>query len=190
VSLDNRDYEPAPSRGYWIDASLRGASPITGSAYTFGAANLTARLYAPLNPERTVVLATRSVVDVIVGDAPVRELGRVGGLAEALAFGGLDLGRGVRLGRYPAPTKLLQQMEVRWDVMHVDVWHNDVGLMLAGFMDAGLLAFTPSDVGLHFGAGISGRIAWNKAFILRLDIGFSPDEGTRIGAYSSPNHPY
>jgi hypothetical protein len=197
VAVDTRDNEPSPQRGFFVDASVRGASAVTGSAFTFGGANLTARLYAPLPvvtaPGRPLVVAQRVIVDGVTGDAPVRERMRLGGLVEAQGLGGQDTARGVRLSRYPGRLRLSHQIELRADVAHVDVGDNDLAFVVAGFVDGGLALFggdVDDDARLLVGVGGALRVIWNDNFVFRIDLAVSPEEPGRVGFYTAPNHPF
>ncbi len=190
IALDTRDNEPNPSRGFFVDASVRGSHPALGSAFEFGGANLTARLYAPVVPSRTVVVAERLIVDGVWGDAPWRERVRLGGLTESVGIGGLDVGRGIRLGRYPGRLRLSLQHELRVTPLVLDVWGNSLALPVAFFVDSGVAVFNDEAPRLLVGGGISFRVVWNKTFVMRLDLAVSPEEPGRLSAYSAPNHPW
>jgi len=198
VAVDTRDNEPAPQRGFFVDASVRGAGAPTGSAFTFGGANLTARVFAPLpgplSAGPPLVVAQRSILDVVVGDAPVRERMRFGGLVDAQGLGGQDTARGVRLSRYPGRLRASHQIELRADVLHVDVAGNDLGLVVAGFVDGAVAVFEPAtaatDLRPLLGGGVALRVVWNTNFIFRIDLALSPEEPGRLGFYTAPNHPF
>jgi hypothetical protein len=191
LAIDTRDDEPNPTRGFFVDASVRGSDPAVGSAFSFVGANLTARLYAPLVPSRSIVVAERIIVDGVLGDAPWRERVRFGGLVEAAGIGGLDVGRGIRLARYPGRLRLSLQHEIRAMPLVLDVWGNSLGLPVALFLDTGAAV---DDFGapprLLVGGGISFRVVWNRTFVMRLDLALSPEEPGRLSAYSAPNHPW
>lgn len=191
VAVDTRDDEPNPTRGFFVDASVRSSQPAWGSAFSFVGANLTARLYAPLVPSRTIVVAERVIIDGVMGDAPWRERVRFGGLVDASGIGGLDVGRGIRLARYPGRGRLSLQHEIRAMPLVLDVFGNSLGLPVALFLDTGA-AFYDDDAPprLLVGGGISFRVVWNKTFVMRLDLALSPEEPGRLSAYSAPNHPW
>ncbi len=190
IAVDTRDEEPNPTRGFFIDASVRGASALWGSAFDYGGANLTARLYAPLVPSRSVVVAERLIVDGVFGDAPWRERVRLGGLTETAGIGGLDVGRGIRLARYPGRVRLSLQHEIRATPLTLDVFGNTLGLPVALFLDTGVAIFGNEVPRLLVGGGISFRVVWNRTFVMRLDLALSPEEPGRTSVYSSPNHPW
>jgi len=191
VAIDTRDDEPNPTRGFFIDASVRSSQPAWGSAFSFVGGNVTARLYAPVVPSRTIVVAERIIVDGIAGDAPWRERVRTGGLVETQAIGGLDVGRGIRLGRYPGRARLTLQHELRATPLTLDVFGNSLALPVALFIDTGAALFDNGAAPrLLVGGGISGRVVWNRTFVMRLDLAVSPEEPGRLSAYSAPNHPW
>jgi len=187
--FDTRDNEPAPRCGVWLEASLRAASPILGSSWTYGGANATARLYRPLGDR--LVAATRLAADVLVGDPPVEELGYMGGTQWYSAFGGLDAGRGVRLHRYLGRVKLIAQQEIRWSA-----WRGRrLALGLAGFVDAGWIGLALDEVGgdpdrVLWSAGGGLRATWKGNFVVRADVGFSPDEQDDPAYYLDLGHTY
>lgn len=188
---DSRDQEPAPHAGLFADVAVRAASPWWGSAFSFFGATLTARSYTPLVESRGVVLAERLIADVVLGDAPVRELQRVGGLVELPALGGQELGRGVRVARFATPLKLISQHELRVDLAHVDLWGKDLGLVAVGFVDAGVALWRlDRAAALVVGAGSGLRVEWNHTFVMRLDLALSPLEPGRLAVYSAPGHPF
>lgn len=190
ASLDGRDDEPDPSRGYFLEASVRAAPPV-GGRFLFGGANAAALLFAPLLPERRLVLASRVVVDAIVGDAPVVELAQVGGSKETAAFGGPDLGRGLRQQRYPGRYKLAVQHELRSTVASFAALGQDFRLGLATFVDIGMVAvdeLAPPPV--RFGVGLGLRVVWNQAFVMRVDVAVSPVERFAPLFYTKPDHPF
>ncbi|OGQ11698.1 MAG: hypothetical protein A2138_15635 [Deltaproteobacteria bacterium RBG_16_71_12] len=191
VAYDARDHEPAPHQGLFVDVAVRGAAPWWGSAFSFLGATLTARGYTPIVDSRGVVLAERLIADVVLGDAPVRELQRVGGLVELPALGGQEVGRGVRLARYATPVKLITQHELRVDLARAELWGKELGLVAVGFVDAGVaLARLDREAALVVGAGSGLRVEWNHTFVMRLDVALSPLEPGRIAVYSAPGHPF
>ncbi len=188
VMLDGRDNEPAPTRGYWVEGSVRGATPVWGSRWTWAGLNATARGYVPLDSEREVVLATRLVLDVVVGDIPVFEMARVGGSSDYYAFGGSEMGRGVRAQRFMGKVKALDQTELRWTPAHWAWFDQRFAFGVGAFIDAGLIGDEVLDLGpdagrVLFGTGALARLAWNENFVLRLDVATSPEESWGISPY-------
>lgn len=192
ASLDTRDFEPDPRRGFFAEVALRGASPWIGSAWTFGGANASVRAFIPLGDER-LVLALRGLVDVVVGDVPYFELVRTGGSETEWIYGGSEVGRGIRQQRYAGRLKAALQQEVRWRFAEVEVLEQHLGFMLAPFFDAGIVSaeVLPSRAPrLLWGAGLALRVAWNRAFVMRVDGAVSAEERYRPALYTLPDHPY
>lgn len=188
LMIDDRDNEPAPSRGYWAEASVRGASGWWGSAWDYAGVNVTLRGYVPLVGPRTVVLADRLVLDGTMGDPPVQELARPGGSQDYTGFGGQYMGRGIRARRFLGKAKLMNQAEVRWRLLA----GRTLALELVAFGDAGVVAEGWGDLAdelgrLLWGAGGGLRVFWGEDFAIRADVGFSPVE-SGPGVYVNVNH--
>jgi hypothetical protein len=180
VMLDNRDNEPAPIRGYWIEGTLRGAQRVLLSDYDFFGFNVTLRGYTPLGTDR-VVLADRVMFDGMVGDAHTLELATPGGTQRYGGFyGSLNAGRGIRLRRYLGKVKALQQAEVRWTFSEFGVGSSTIDLGFLAFSDVGFVArdfSTLGDLGTPLpGVGGGFRFALNQNFIVRADVGVSAIE--------------
>jgi hypothetical protein len=188
VMLDTRDNEPAPRRGYWLEATIRGAGPFFGSEWTHFGFNTTLRGYAPLVPQGKLTLASRTMFDGLVGDAHALELASPGGF-KAYSFGGGDLaGRGIRLRRYIGKVKLMEQVELRWAFASVLIAKMPFEFTLLAFYDILTAAEEWSDLGDAltepvWGTGGGLRIAWEQNFIIRFDLGFSPTEDFAPGVY-------
>ena len=195
--VDSRDFEPAPSKGIFASLLVRGADKLTGSSWSWAGATVSFAVFTPLSSPRgpSLVAAQRLIVDVLVGDPPLVELMRSGGLSETFAFGGQDLGRGLRSSRFAGAVKLMSQHELRLALAHLDVLDNDLGIGVALFVDVGAVA---SDVSSalrrapvpSFGGGVGVRASWNRAFVMRVDLALSPLESERIGLYTAPGHPF
>lgn len=193
VMLDSRDNEAAPTRGYWIEASLRGAAPFIGSRWTYGGGNLTLRGFVPLDAQRHVVLAGRLVLDGTVGELPVQELARVGGSTDYVAFGGEYMGRGLRSQRVLGRIKLLEQSELRWRVWGFRLLDQFFDLSWLGFVDAGLVGYDWTDwrgdpLGTVWGGGGGIRLAVNRDFVIRCDVAISPFEERAPAVYLNLGH--
>jgi len=193
ANLDTRDNEPSPRRGHWHEVSIRGAAPFLGSAWSYFGFNTTLRFYAPLAPNGRLTLASRTVLDGIVGDAHVREMAGVGGL-KYYSFGGGDMaGRGIRLRRYVGRVKAMEQLELRWVFVQPTIGKTRLEFTLLAFADVLVAAEEWSDIGPAFahprpGEGIGLRIAINESFVLRGDVGVSHVEGWSPGVYLDVDH--
>lgn len=200
LMLDSRDNEPSPTEGWWIEGSVRTTTPGL-SAWTFGGFNLTARGFTHLpfdvplygNLGRRLVLANRLTFDGIVGDPPIQELARLGGSQDVYAFGGADMGRGIRVQRFLGRGKVLNQSEVRFRFAETELFSQQFAFTVAGFLDAAIVAdelINPRDVGISAGGGGALRIAWNENFVIRIDLGVSPFEDWAVQPYITINQPF
>lgn len=190
LMLDTRDFEPSPSRGWWIEGTIRGASRFWGSDFEAFGQNLTVRTYAPL-VDRKLVLASRTIFDGIVGDVPPREYSEVGGTNNISALGGDAAGRGIRARRYRGRILMLEQLELRWWFVRIPVGKTPIDLTVLGFVDAGHVAADWSDTFSTppvFGEGAGLRVAIGESFIVRVDAGFSAVEDYSMGLYIDVNN--
>ena len=197
LMTDSRDNEPAPTEGWWIEGSVRAATPLWGSTWTWAGFNATIRgyRYLPLFPElgKRVVLANRLTFDGVVGDIPIQELARLGGSQDIYAFGGADIGRGIRVQRYLGKLKILDQVELRYRFFEFDFLEQSFALTLAAFVDAAIIGdelVDPKNLGTVAGGGGAFRVAWNENFMVRLDIAASPVEGGAPQVYLTINQPF
>lgn len=182
IMFDARDNEPSPTRGTWLEASVRGAGPWIGSHedWSYVGFNATLRGYLPLGTDR-IVLADRLVFDGISGDTYTGDLARPGGSQLYDFFGGQRAGRGVRAGRVLGRARVMNQTELRATVWSPRPFGLRLDLTPIAFFDIGYWAETFDDIGgdraeLVWGTGGGLRIAANKNFIVRFDLGFSPLE--------------
>jgi hypothetical protein len=195
VIVDDRDDEVFPMRGFYTEASVRGAHALTGSTWPHLGVNAIAAGFFALSEAPRVVLATRVIGDVIVGDPSVEELARIGGTLDSIAFGGSAIGRGIREHRYLGKVKLMNQTELRaqlWDVVALD---QDLSFGLALFSDSALIGYDVVDWrGQPFRplmtAGVSFRLIWNKTFAVRTDLATSPQEKDGPGFYVIVNQAF
>lgn len=186
VMLDDRDNEPAPTKGYWIEASVRGASPLWGASFAYVGFNSTLRGYVPLGSER-LVLAERVVLDGQVGDVPTVELAVPGGSQRYDWYGSLNAGRGIRLRRYIGEVMTMSQTELRYTFARPKVFGVQLDLTTLAFLD---LAFVASDW-QHLeelatplpGEGVGLRVAFEQNFIVRVDVAVSHLEDYAPGVY-------
>ena len=190
-TLDDRDFEPAPSHGYLLEASVRGAHPFVGSTWTWAGMNVSVHGYDQLMASPHVVYAGRVLVDLAAGAMPTEEIAEIGGTKDYGAFGGQWIGRGVRDRRYLGKLRVIHQSELRVDVASFDVfgWHLDNGVV--AFADLGWIGYDwnnltgafPGDpwragnpLGVVVGAGVGLRILVNRAIVARAEVAASPTE--------------
>jgi Omp85 superfamily domain len=181
VMFDGRDNEPSPTKGYWIETTLRQSSPYWGSHWSYLGLNLSLRGYLPFDAQRRWVLAGQTIFDGMAGEAPLQEIVRVGGTLLQTAYGGEYMGRGISSQRFPGQAKIIKQLEIRYRFWGFDAWKQHFDTSVVTFLDLAVISWKMSELEnypfkalLGFGGGF--RWAWNEAFIVRLDLGFSPIE--------------
>ena len=186
VMFDNRDNEPAPTSGYWVEASLRGGTPYWGSDWSWFGYNTTWRGYVPFTEGKRLIGTARVVADGIVGDIPFFVQTRMGGAQIYEAFGGQRAGRGIRLRGLTGKVRFLAQPELRWTFSSFSVSKAKVDLTAIFFSDSAYLAQDWQNLDQHRLAiteGVGMRFAFNKNFIIRTDVGFSALEDFSPGIY-------
>ncbi|MBM4281045.1 MAG: hypothetical protein FJ137_09890 [Deltaproteobacteria bacterium] len=198
VMFDSRDQEPSPTSGWWTEASVRATTPGL-SSWSYAGFHATVRGFTPLSlpgvsdRDHRLVLAHRLLFDGIVGDAPVQDLARIGGSQDTYAFGGVDLGRGIRVQRFLGALKVLDQAELRWRFAEVEALGQALAFTAVGFVDSGLVAdrvLQPQHVGVAAGGGGALRVAWNENFIVRCDVAVSPVEQWALQTYITIGQPF
>lgn len=194
------------SYGIWFDTRDDQVSPRLGQLHTFrinvspggGAAlpftwirtELVARFYVPL--WSSVILGTRLVLDALSGDSPFYELARYD---ETFAIGGSKGLRGVPSQRYHGELKIFGNVEARFPIVDFELLNKTNQLGGAVFFDAGRLWATygsnpdldGSGLGLKLGMGAGLRLNAGSSFVIRADLGWSPD-ARPIAAYFVAGH--
>ncbi len=190
--MDRRDNERRPTRGYVWSTTARVSSRVIASRWNYGGINAVAAGYYPLTRNERLVVAGRGMVDLIFGDAPTTSLGSVGGFWSDLAFGGQQIGRGVRGRRFIGRIKVLAQAELRWAAIGKP---GKFQLLLQAFADFGWVGLGYRDFGgdlrkilVSFGGGVGAY--WAKSFVFRFDVGLSPEERYDPQFYVSVLHPF
>ena len=181
LALDTRDDEIAPTRGRLWEGSLR-AGQLLGMPGTYGGLNVTLRLVvAPLTDR--LIFASRLMLDVLLGDAPLYELARHGGLFPGDGPAGPMSVRGPRVQRYHGKVKIFGNLELRSRILTFDLLGKTTTLGLVAFFDAGRVfadlvrrpALDGRGLGLHWAAGGGFRYRLGRTFLIRGDLGWSPD---------------
>jgi hypothetical protein len=195
VAVDARDFEPWPKQGWFLEASVRGASPLWGSAFDHRGANAALSSYALVLRAPDVVVANRFLVDVIDGNAPTEELALTGGVRGNAAFGGQWIGRGVRDHRYIGKIKVIDQLELRSDLAVVEVFGARLDFGTSMFVDAGWIAADWNDVGgdpgrVLVGVGVGLMILLDRSILMRVDVAGSPNESTGPAVYTPVKYPF
>ncbi len=188
---DTRDDEAYPTRGMYHEVGIRGG-PTFEMPGGYGGLHLQTRFFAPLLDDWLVV-AARVMIDALFGDPPFPELSRFGGQRPDQGPGGAVSIRGVPLQRYHGKIKLITNLELRSKLIRHMLLKRPFAFGLQAFLDMGRVwtdwAASPSldgsAIGLKVGLGGGLRLYWGANFVVRGDVGWSPDG---LGVYFDVNH--
>ena len=188
LQWDDRDNEASTRSGSLHSFDLR-FSPGGGDAfpYRYGEALLNLRVFVPLVTSLT--LAVRLAGQILFGDVPFYELAR---FDDSYALGGPYGVRGIPAGRFAGKVKLLGNLELRDELLTFHALGKPLLLGAVAFADGGRLwtdfgahpELDGTGLGLHFGLGGGLRLQSGSAFVLRIDVAWSPDADP-IGGYFS-----
>ena len=158
----------------------------------YGGLHLQARFYGSLYGDWLVV-AGRVLADALFGQPPLHELARFAGQWPDYGPGGATSVRGIPLQRYHGKIKLMGNLELRSKFVRFNFANRPLSLGLIGFFDAGRVWAdwrpepTLDGEALGIGVGVGGglRVQWGGTFVVRADVGWSPDG---LGVYFDVNH--
>lgn len=184
---DTRDDGMAPTEGATHNLSLRISPGQMGHMpYTYAGIDLGFRFYVSIVP-KYLVLATRVVGDVLVGDVPFFYLAES---ADGYALGGGRGVRGIPAQRYSGKMKVYGNAELRFDFPSFYAFDQESVIGLVAFCDAGRLwaGLKPdpnldgTGVGIKYALGGGVRFRLGKTFLLRGDAAWSKDAAP-VGFY-------
>jgi Omp85 superfamily domain len=130
-----------------------------------------------------LVLAGRLVVDFEVGHVPFYDQFQAGVFDQKEMPGGSAGIRGVPVGRYLGPIKVVGNIELRAMYLKLTVLKQRITLGNDVFFDTGRVwtnytfnsPLDGSGLGLHFGLGCGFYVLWGEAAMLRIEAAYSPD---------------
>ncbi len=192
---DTRDHEFVPTRGTFTELSTRISPGIDDRLYHAGF-TLNTSWYRSLIGSY-LVLATRAVGDVMIGNVPVWELTRFGALLSRDGPGGSWSVRGVPRQRFSAKVKFVSNVELRSEFLPFKIRNQRFVLGAIGFVDSGRVwadvrrtefsGRTADNGGLAIGVGGGVRLRWGETFLVRVDPSYSPTE-ENFGIYIDIGH--
>ncbi|MCO4771937.1 MAG: hypothetical protein KDA24_18040 [Deltaproteobacteria bacterium] len=188
---DTRDNEIAPNTGMFHELAVRGG-PTLEMPGGYGGLHLQARFFGSLLDD-WIVVAGRVMADALFGQPPFLELSRYAGQWPDYGPGGAVSIRGVPLQRYHGKIKLIGNFELRTKLLRFNLFKRPLEAGLIAFFDTGRVwaDWTPQPtldgeaLGLAVGVGGGLRIQWGGTFMVRADVGWSPDG---LGVYFDVNH--
>jgi outer membrane protein assembly factor BamA len=182
VAWDTRDEETSPTRGLYISERLKVTPGTFGEAdYRFSRLDTAVQGFVPIVPRaRRLVLAARVASDLLFGRPPFYELPR---FEDTFALGGPKGVRGVPGQRYYGKAKVFANLELRSELFSAKILGEERRFGVVAFADFGRLwadyrrnpELDGTGLGLRHGLGGGLRLASGEAFVLRLDVAWSPD---------------
>ena len=178
---DTRDFEPDPTKGYYLEVANEFSSRIIGSDFEFNKLFLQGRVYKkiPIGP-RTVFGARFGIGNIFGSKAPFFEFQDQWSPDGSInALGGRQSLRGHRANRYLARSLAFANFELRVRLAEIKLGKQRFAFGVAPFFDAGTVRdewqnLNFSNIKNSYGGGL--RIAWNQSTIISFDYGFSKED--------------
>jgi hypothetical protein len=194
AAWDTRDDGVSPVRGLYITEQIDITPGTVGDVnYRFMRVGTAVNVFVPLLPkDRRLVLATRVVNDLLIGDPPFYELPR---FEDTFAIGGAKGVRGVPGQRYYGKIKAFANVELRSELVKAKILGDERRFGLVAFTDFGRVwadyeenpELDGTGLGLKYGIGGGLRVASGETFVLRVDVAWSPDANP-ISGYLLAGH--
>lgn len=180
VALRAIDDARFPTRGFALTVIPYASTRALGATYDLIAVAAALEGYVPVFRVTGLVIASRTLLDVGAGDAHPLDRARFHLDDRPLGFGGIDVGRGLRLARHRGLVKIAEQGELRYERVIDSLFDLPVRLGGAAFVDVGYVAPDLAQATLdasrvHFGAGVGARAGLGPV-VVRADLAVSPDE--------------
>ncbi len=179
--FDTRDFEPDPTRGYYVEVANEFSNSIIGSQFDFNKIFVQGRAYKkiPIGP-RTVLGGRFGVGNIFGRRAPFFEFQDQWSPDGSInSLGGKQSLRGYRANRFLARSLAFANFELRVRLAEVKVKKQRFAFGIAPFFDAGTVRDDWQTLGFKniktsYGGGL--RIAWNQSTLLSLDYGLSRED--------------
>jgi len=178
---DSRDKEVFTRSGMFHEWGVRFEQGFPqGSEVRYAEAGAILRGYVPIGP---LVAAGRLVLNAQYGNVPFYDLFQAGPFDQKEMPGGSAGIRGVPVGRYLGPIKIVGNIELRAMLFDFTVLKQKFTLGNDIFFDTGRVwsdygFHSPLDgkgAGLKYGVGGGVYILWGQAAMLRIEAAYSPD---------------
>lgn len=178
---DTRDFEPDPTKGYYLEIGDEFSNQAIGSNFAFNKLFIQGRLYKKIPIGRRTVFASRVAVGNIFGDeAPFFEFQDQWSPDGSInALGGRQSLRGFRANRFLARSMWFSNFELRARFAEATFLKQRFSFALAPFFDAGTVRDRWQDLNFTqiryaYGAGL--RVGWNQSTIISFDYGISKED--------------
>jgi outer membrane protein assembly factor BamA len=194
IMIDTRDSEFVTREGFFYQV---GAGATVGSAeqVAYGNASAVLEHFAPLGGP--FVFASRVVASFEFGRVPFYDLAQGGTFEPQYLLGGETGVRGVPIGRYAGPVKMIANTEIRATPFpRFTLWGQRLRIGTTAFFDAGRVwdqyritsQVDGTSLWLKYGIGGGVFLQWGEAAIFRVEVAYSPDAesenpGLPLGIY-------
>lgn len=182
LMYDTRDFEPDPTKGFFLEYSHEHSHKWTGSQFSFDKNLLQGSYFQKIfaNRFRRMILAINGDIGYIWGPrVPFYEAFDLSSQAEAggtEVLGGARSLRGFREYRFVGPLTALLNIELRSRFAQTNALKQNFAFDLVPFFDAGRVWNRIRDFNFRnyrYNYGLGARIAWNQSTIIRGDLAFS-----------------
>jgi hypothetical protein len=182
IVYDSRDNEIFPHSGMLHEVGVRLEQGLPSDANVrYLEAGAILRGYVPL--AGPFVAAGRLVTNFQVGHVPFYDLFQAGPFDQKEMPGGSAGIRGVPVGRYLGPIKVIANIEFRAMLLSFGLLKQNFTVGSVLFFDTGRVwsdytfrsALDGSGIGLKYGVGAGLYVLWGQAAMLRIEAGYSPD---------------
>jgi hypothetical protein len=180
-AYDSRDNEIFPRSGMFHELGVRFEQGFpTDGDVRYAEAGAILRGYVSIGP---LVAAGRLVLNAQYGNVPFYDLFQAGPFDQKEMPGGSAGIRGVPVGRYLGPIKMVGNIELRSMLFQFTVLKQKFTLGNDAFFDTGRVwsdySFHSSldgpGLGLKYGVGGGIYVLWGQAAMLRIEAAYSPD---------------
>lgn len=178
---DTRDFEPDPTKGFYLEIANEYSGKYIGSQFDFNKLFIQGRVYKkiPIGP-RTVFAARVAAGNIFGKNAPFFEFQDQWSPDGSInALGGKQSLRGYRANRFLARSMWFSNIELRARFAEIKLKKQRFAFTVAPFFDAGTVRdrwqdLNFKDIKTSYGGGL--RIAWNQSTILFFDYGLSKED--------------
>ncbi len=196
---DSRDSEVFPRKGVFHDLGVRVEQgiPFDGGVRYVEAGAILRGFVPVVGP---LVAAFRFVANFQFGDVPFDDLFQAGPFDQQEMPGGSAGIRGVPVGRYLGPIKMIGNFELRAMLFRFSVLKQRFSIGNDAFVDSGRVwsnysfhsPLDGSGAGLKYGVGGGIYVLWGQAAMLRIEAAYSPDAVSEnptlpVGIYVNDN---
>lgn len=178
---DTRDFEPDPTKGYYVEIADEFSNPAIGSEFSFNKLFLQGRVYKKIPVGKRTVFAGRVAIGNIFGDkVPFFEFQDQWSPDGSInSLGGKQSLRGFRANRFLARSMWFTNFEIRARLAEVGFFKQNFSFTVAPFFDLGTVRDRWQDLNftnIRYAYGTGLRIGWNQSTIISLDYGLSKED--------------